>query len=94
VRTHKAKLLERMPKDAVTGMVGIVTFLFTGSCDAAAHGEARRYVMESFGKLAGGERAIRQGFEAMDQCIASRKLLEPALRAFASGVKIPKPAKP
>jgi cytosol alanyl aminopeptidase len=94
VRVHKDKLLERLPKDAVTGMVGLMATLFAGSCDEAQRDETRTYVLANFGKLVGGERVINQSFEAMDQCIASRKLLEPELRAFLSGVKIPKPAKP
>ncbi|HEY5947435.1 MAG TPA: M1 family aminopeptidase, partial [Kofleriaceae bacterium] len=94
VRVHKDKLLDRLPKDAVTGMVGLMSTLFAGSCDASLRDETRTYAMASFAKLVGGERVINQSFEAMDQCIASRKLLEPELRAFLSGVKIPKPAKP
>jgi alanyl aminopeptidase len=94
VRAHKDKLLERLPRDSVTGMVGFVSTLFTGSCDEALRDEARQYVMTNFAKLVGGERVINQSFEAMDQCIASRKLLDPELRAFLSGIKVPKPAKP
>ena len=93
-RTHKAKLLERMPKDAVTGVAGVISTLFTASCDETQRADAYRFVTESLSKLPGADRTIRQSFEAMDQCIASRKVLEPELRAFLSGVKIPKPAKP
>jgi alanyl aminopeptidase len=92
VRAHKDKQLERMPKDAVTGMVGIVSMLFAGSCDEGLRDDAHDYVTKNFGTLTGGQRVIDQGFEAMDQCIASRKLVEPELRAFLGGVKIPKPA--
>ncbi|HEY5922042.1 MAG TPA: M1 family aminopeptidase [Kofleriaceae bacterium] len=94
VRVHKDKLLERLPKDAVTGMVGFVSMLFAGSCDPALRDETRTYVLANFAKLVGGERVINQSFEAMDQCIASRKLLEPELRAFLGSVKARKPAKP
>jgi cytosol alanyl aminopeptidase len=95
VRVHKDKLLERLPKDAVTGMVGLMSTLFAGSCDQSLRDETRAYVLANFAKLVGGERVINQSFEAMDQCISSRKLLEPELRAFLGGVKVPpKPAKP
>jgi cytosol alanyl aminopeptidase len=94
VRAHKDKLLARLPNDAVTGMVGLMATLFAGSCDEAQRDETRAYALANFAKLVGGERVINQSFEAMDQCIASRKLLEPELRAFLGGVKIPKPAKP
>ncbi len=99
VRVHKDKLLARLPNDAVTGMVGLTATLFAGSCDEAQRDETRTYAMTNFSKIVGGERVINQAFEAMDQCIASRKLIEPELRAFLSGVKIPKrpdakPSKP
>jgi cytosol alanyl aminopeptidase len=94
VRAHKDKLLERLPNDAVTGMVGLMATLFAGSCDEAQRDETRTYAITNFSKIVGGERVINQSFEAMDQCIASRKLLEPELRAFLGGIKIPKPAKP
>jgi len=96
VRVNKDKLLARLPNDAVTGMVGLVATLFAGSCDESVRDETKAYTLANFAKLVGGERVINQSFEAMDQCIASRKVLEPELRAFLSGVKIPKPpaAKP
>jgi alanyl aminopeptidase len=96
VRAHKDQLLARLPNDAVTGMVGLVATLFAGSCDASVRDETHDYALANFSKLVGGERVINQAFEAMDQCIASRKLLDPELRAFLSGVKIPKaaPVKP
>jgi hypothetical protein len=94
VRVHQDKLLARLPNDAVTGMVGLLSTLFAGSCDEAARDEAKSYVMASFSQIVGGARVIDQSFESMDQCIASRKLLEPALRAFLSGVKLGKPARP
>jgi alanyl aminopeptidase len=94
VRVHKDKLLERLPKDAVTGIVGLVSTLFAGSCDGAVRDETYQYVMKSFAQLVGGERVINQSFEAMDQCIASRKLLEPELRAYLANAKLPKPTKP
>jgi hypothetical protein len=93
VRANKDKLLARMPNDAVTGMIGYVATLFTGSCDSAVRDETYTYVMNNFAKLRGGQRVIKQSFEAMDQCIASRTLLEPEVRAFLGGVKVPKPFK-
>jgi hypothetical protein len=93
VRANKDKLLARMPNDAVTGMISYVATLFTGSCDSAVRDETYTYVMDNFAKLRGGQRVIKQSFEAMDQCIASRTLLEPEVRAFLSGVKVPKPFK-
>jgi hypothetical protein len=91
VRAHKDKLLERMPKETVTGAIGVLSTLFSASCDPALRDEALAYVTANFAKLAGGERVTKQSFETMDQCIASRKVLEPELRAFLAGVKIAKP---
>lgn len=97
VRARTDKLLERMPKESVTG-ASVLTSLFTASCDPAQRDEALAFVTANFGKLPGGERVTKQAFEAMDQCIASRKVIEPELRAFLTGVKLPKakdkPAKP
>ncbi len=93
VRAHEDALLARLPDDSVTGMVGLLASLFAGSCDAAVRDDARAYTVAHFGKVAGGQRVIDQSFEAMDQCIASRKLLEPALHAFLAGLKLWKPAK-
>jgi len=36
---------------------------------------------------------VKQNIEAMDQCIARRKLLEPEIRAWLGGVRISKPKK-
>jgi cytosol alanyl aminopeptidase len=93
VRAHKDRLLDRLPKDAVTGTIGLVAVLFAGSCDETQRDEAKSYVTESFARLVGGQRVIDQSFEAMDQCIASRKQIEPELRAFFAGGKPSKPAK-
>jgi hypothetical protein len=46
-----------------------------------------------FDSFPGAKRSLGEQIEGMDQCIASRKLLEPEIRGWLSGVKIPKPAK-
>ncbi len=94
VRAHKDQLLARLPDDAVTGMMGLLASLFAGSCNEAARDEARSYTVANFGHIVGGQRVIDQAFEATDQCIASRKLLEPQLHGFLAGVKVGKPARP
>jgi len=90
VRVHKDKILARLPKEAVTG-ANMLTAIFTASCDPAQRDEALAFVTANFGNLPGAERGTKQAFEGMDQCIASRKALEPELRAFLTGVKLPKP---
>ncbi|MDB4954501.1 MAG: Peptidase, partial [Myxococcales bacterium] len=91
VRDHKDELFKRMPHDEVSGGVWNITALFTGACDATRRDAIADYVTKNFGTLPGGARVVQQGIEVMDQCIASRKILEPEVRAWLGGVKIPKP---
>jgi alanyl aminopeptidase len=93
-REHKDALLKRMPQDDVTGAAVRIVYLFTRSCDAAKRDEVASYVTQTFGAMPGGTRAIQQAVEGMDQCIATRKLLEPQLRGWLGGYKVPKPPTP
>jgi alanyl aminopeptidase len=93
-RTHEAELVARMPHDEVAGTAAEIAYVFTGSCDPARRTEIVDYVTQHFAKLPGGERAVKQALEGMDQCIASRKLLEPEIRAWLGGFKPPKPKQP
>jgi alanyl aminopeptidase len=90
-RAHVDEVRKRMPQDEVAGGLAGVTWLFTGACDAARHDEIVDYVTKTFATLPGGERMVKQAVESMDQCIASRKVLDPELRGWLGGVKIPKP---
>ncbi len=93
-RAHEKELIAKMPRETVTGAAGLMVGLFTAGCNAATRDEAAAYVSEHFNTLSGAKRVIDQRVEAMDQCIAKRKLLEPEVRAWLSGVKLPKAAKP
>jgi alanyl aminopeptidase len=90
-RAHEAELLRRMPKDETAGEVAGVAEIFTATCDPARRDDIADYVTHHFGSLPGGERIVKQAIEGMDQCIASRKLVEPAVRGWLGGYKIPKP---
>ena len=90
-RAHEAELLRRMPKDETAGEVAGVAEIFTATCDPARRDDIAEYVTHHFGSLPGGERIVKQAIEGMDQCIASRKLVEPAVRGWLGGYKIPKP---
>ena len=90
-RRHQDELLARMPKDEVAGTAAEMTTVFTSSCDAARRNEVVEYVDKEFATLPGGARAVKQAIESMDQCIASKQMLEPEIRAWLGGYK---PAKP
>ena len=47
-----------------------------------------------FASMPGGARTVKQAIESMDQCIASKQLLEPEIRAWLGGFKPPKPKTP
>lgn len=89
-RAHEKELLARMPQDETTSGVAELSYVFTASCDAARRDEIAEFVTSHFGSMPGGERTVKQAIESMDQCIASRKLLEPEIRAWLAGFKPPK----
>ena len=95
-RTHMVELVKRMPQDEVAGGFTSVTWLFAAACDGARRDELADYLTKTFSAQPGGVRIVKQAIESLDQCIASRTLLEPAIRGWLGGVKIPKPtaAKP
>ena len=90
-RDHEQELLKRMPQDEVAGGLWRVANLFVSACDARRRDEIADFVQKHFGVLPGGERVARQAIESMDQCIASRGLLDPELRAWLGGFKLPRP---
>jgi hypothetical protein len=90
MRTEEAKLLGRMPKDSVSGLAGWFASVFAASCDKSLRDEAKKYVVSHFAGMPGGDRMIEQAFEQMDQCIATRELIEPELRGWLSGIKTPR----
>ncbi|MFT3694824.1 MAG: M1 family metallopeptidase [Kofleriaceae bacterium] len=87
---NRDALLKRMPADATTGAVTIEAGIFASSCDP----KTRDHAVESMAPLKdrpGGARIVTQATEDLDQCIATRVALEPEIRGFLGGVKIPKP---
>jgi len=46
---------------------------------------------ERFGAMPGSANALAQDLGEMDQCIARRQVLEPALRGWLAGLKLPRP---
>jgi alanyl aminopeptidase len=90
-RAHADELVARMPKDEVNGNAASLATLFTGACDARHRDDAADYVTKHFAPLPGGERVVKQAIEAMDQCIASRAALDPEIRAWLQGFRLPRP---
>jgi cytosol alanyl aminopeptidase len=92
VRAHADVLLDRMPKESATGEGGLFIHVMTASCDETKREEAEKFLRGTIGKLPGGKREVDQGMEELDQCIAYKKTIDPELKAWLQGVKLPKPA--
>jgi len=92
-REHQAAIMKTMPQDGTSGPFARLSALFTQSCNADQRAAVADYVKQTFASLPGGTRIIAQNLEQMDQCIARRALLEPEIRAWLAGAKIPGPAK-
>ncbi|MBL0216309.1 MAG: ERAP1-like C-terminal domain-containing protein [Myxococcales bacterium] len=92
-KDHKAEILARLPQAGSTNPVANYADLFTGTCQAAQRDEVIAYVRKEFSQLPGGVRVVDQAIEEMNQCIAMRAVIEPELRGWLTGVKIPKPGK-
>jgi cytosol alanyl aminopeptidase len=87
VKENKDALMKRIPSDGTTGGQSWLAYVFTSSCSAESRDEVVAYVNLNFAGLAGGERIVKQAIEGMDQCIARRKLLEPEIRSWLSGIR-------
>jgi alanyl aminopeptidase len=90
-RAHDEELTKRLPKDEVTGTLAGQVRLFTGACDANTRDDRVAEVTKRFASQPGGARVVAQAIEEMDQCIATRAVLEPEVRGWLGGVKIAKP---
>jgi hypothetical protein len=90
-RDHQDEIMKRLPQDETTSPIAGFSWLFTGTCKADERDAIAAFVTQRFGKLPGGARVVKQSIEGMDQCIARRKLLDPEVRAWLGGIRIPKP---
>jgi len=90
VRTNREALLARLPSAQTTAPLARYAFVFTSTCKADQRDAIADYVMKTFAAAGGGERVVKQAIESMDQCIAKRKLLEPEIRAWLGGLRLPK----
>jgi alanyl aminopeptidase len=89
-RDHQAAILARMPSDDTTGESVSIANLFM-SCDPKLRDEAVAYVTATFGAMPGAKHDLAEDIEQNDQCIARHAVVEPMVRGWLTGVKIPKP---
>jgi alanyl aminopeptidase len=89
-REHQAEIKKAMPQDGTAGAYAFISALFTATCQADQRDAMADYVKQTFAGLPGGKRIVAQNIEAMDQCIARRKVLEPEVRGWLSGAKAAK----
>ena len=82
---HKDAILRRIPSDGTTTGQAWLSGVFTSSCLADRRAEIVDYVNRTFASMPGGARTVQQAIEAMDQCIARRKLMEPEIRSWLAG---------
>jgi hypothetical protein len=74
----------------VSSPIAGYSYIFTGTCKAAERDAIADYVTKTFGNTPGGSRVVKQAIESMDQCIAQRKILDPEIKAWLGGLKLPK----
>ncbi len=91
VRTHARALLARLPTDGTIDSGTSLGTLFAVPCRAEVRADVAAVLRQLFGALRGSGRALAQQLEEMDQCIARRQVLEPALRGWLAGLKLPRP---
>jgi alanyl aminopeptidase len=92
-KDHEAAIMKSMPQDGTSGPFARLSGLFTETCDADQREAVTEYVKKTFATLPGGARTVAQNLEQMDQCIARRRLLEPEIRGWLTGIKVPPPVK-
>jgi peptidase M1-like protein/ERAP1-like protein len=88
-KDHEKEILAKMPRDETANPSAGLARLFTRTCRAEQRDAVVEYVQKTFAPLPGGQRIVAQSIEDMDQCIARRKLLDPEVRAWLGGVKVP-----
>jgi hypothetical protein len=86
-REHIDEIEKRLPaSDTAIFPVGVVPAVsITAACDPARRDEIATYVTSHFASLPAAARPVKQFIEMMDDCIARKKLLEPALRTWLTG---------
>ncbi len=84
---HFDEILARLPSEATTGSATDYIDVYTSNCTRERRLTVRKILEQRFGNMLGADRAIAQTLEAYDQCVASRAIYEPQLRAWLSSLK-------
>lgn len=88
-RAHEAEWDKRLPADEVSRTLPAVAQLLVSACEPKRRDEIATYVKQIFSGRSGGEQVAKQHVERLDQCIASRHMLEPEIRAWLAPTKAP-----
>jgi len=92
-KAHQQEIIDRLPHDGTASQVAGFAYLFAGTCRAGERAAVVDYITKTFASLPAGARTVRQATEGMDQCIARRAILEPEIKAWLSGLRLPKTRK-
>lgn len=92
-RANGDAILKRFPSAETSTPMARFSSVFTSACRADQRDAIATFVQQKFGAMPGGARLVRNNIEDMDQCIARRKVLEPEVRAWLAGLRLPKPKK-
>jgi hypothetical protein len=79
---HQDAILKRIPSDGTANGQAWLANVFTASCSPDRRAEIVDYVTRTFAGMPGGARSVQQSIEAMDHCIARRKLLDPEVHGW------------
>jgi len=84
LRGHLDAVKKRFPSGANDDFPIVLNLMlpFTSACDPARRDDIAAYVTKEFASVPSGSRPVAQAIEAMDQCIARRKRLEPSIKAW------------
>ncbi|HEY0251713.1 MAG TPA: ERAP1-like C-terminal domain-containing protein, partial [Kofleriaceae bacterium] len=86
---HAEELAKRFGEDVESGAIYAEVGLFTAACDPRRRDEIVAAIAP-FAKKPGAERVVAQATEGLDQCIATRTVLEPEIREWLDSVKLGK----
>lgn len=78
-QANAVAVLARFPKDDTFAPFLLYAFEV---CDAERRDAVVAFMTEHFGKMTSAGKVLRQRIEAIDQCIAQQKIVEPSLRAW------------
>ena len=84
IRAHFDELVKRFPSAESEDFPLALRLLapFEASCEPSRRDDVAAYLHDHFSSMASAERPVKQAIESLDACIARRKRIEPAVRAW------------